>query len=141
MFRREMSVATSIYGVGDRVVPRERIRTMRMQRHLVVAVLACVAYVASGPSVYSLLELVVLAAFIYVVLASFARATDARLGYLWGWLYGEPKCPTWLDILIDGILRRLISAQIGDSSATGSAIDTADNESRIRILPLESEQR
>ncbi len=138
---KTMNVAASPDGVGDRIVPHHHIHTMRMQRHLAIAGLACVAYVVTGPAVDSLLELVVLAVFIYAVLGSFARATDARLGYWWGWLYGEPKCPTWLDLLVDGILRRLISAQIGDSSATGSAIDTADNESRIRILPLESEQR
>jgi hypothetical protein len=89
-----MTVAASIYGVGDRIVPRERIRTMRMQRHLVVAVLACAAYVASGPSVYSLLEVVILSAFIGVVLGSLARAADARLGNGWGWLYGEPVLDT-----------------------------------------------
>jgi hypothetical protein len=136
-----MSVATSIYGVEDRGVPRERIRTMRMQRHLVVAVLASAAYVASGPSVYSLLEVVILSTFIGVVLGSLARAADARLGYGWGWLYGEPKHSTRLDLLINGILRRLISVSISHSSAANSAIDAADHESRIRILPLESEHR
>ena len=136
-----MNVAASPDGVGDRIVHHHRIHTMRMQRHLAVAGFACVAYVVTGPAVDSLLELVVLAVFIHVILGSLTRATDARLGYWWGWLYGEPKCPTWLDLLIDGIFRRLHSVQIGDSWATGSAIDTAANESRVRVLPLESEQR
>jgi hypothetical protein len=136
-----MSVTISTYGVEDRGVPRERIRTMRMQRHLVVAVLASAAYVASGPSVYSLLEVVILSIFIGVVLGSLARAADARLGYGWGWLYGEPVYSTRLDLLINGILRRLISVPISHSSAANSAIDAADHESRIRILPLESEHR
>ncbi len=136
-----MTVAASIYGVGDRIVPRERIRTMRMQRHLVVAVLACAAYVASGPSVYSLLEVVILSAFIGVVLGSLARAADARLGNGWGWLYGEPVYSTRLDLLVDAILRRLISAQISHSSAANSAIDAADHDSKIRMLPLESGHR
>jgi hypothetical protein len=136
-----MSVATSISGVGDRVVPRERIRTMRMQRHLAVAVLACAAFVASGPSVYSLLEVVILSAFIGVGLGSLARAADARLGYGWGWLYGEPVYSTRLDLLVDGILHRLISVVISHSSAAKSAVDAADHESKIRILPLESEHR
>jgi hypothetical protein len=138
---KTMNVAASPDGVGYRIVPHHHIYTMRMQRHLAIAGLTCVAYVVTGPAVDSLLKLVVLAVFIYVVLGSFARAADARLGYWWGWLYGEPEYATWLDLLVDGILRRLTSVGIGGSSGTGSAIDTADNESRIRILPLESEQR
>jgi hypothetical protein len=126
-----MNVAASLNGVGDRFVPHHHIRTMRMQRHFAIAGLACIAYAVTGPTVDSFLDLVVLAVFIYVVLGSLARATDARLGYWWGWLYGEPRCPTWLDLFVDGILRRLVSAQIADRS----------DESRIRILPPESEQR
>ncbi len=126
-----MTVAASTHGVGERIVSHHHIHTMRMQRHLAIAGLACVAYVVTDPTVDSFLDLVVLAAFIYVVLGSFARAADARLGFWWGWLYGEPRCPTWLDVFVDGILRRLISAQIADRS----------DESRIRILPPESEQR
>jgi hypothetical protein len=132
-----MNVPASPDGVGDRILHHHHIHTMRMQRHLAVAGLACVAYVFTGPTVDSLLELVVRAAVIYVFLRSLARAVDARLGYWWGWLYSEPTYSTWLDLSLDSILRRPISAQIGHSSAGG----TADNESRIRILPLEPKQR
>jgi hypothetical protein len=136
-----MNAAALLDGVGDRIVPRHRIRTMRMQRHLAVAGLACVTYAVIGPSVYDPLGLMILMVFVSVVLGSLARAADARLGYGWGWLYGEPEYSTWLDLLVDGIFRHLISVPIGHSWDADSPIDTADHESKIRILPLESEHR
>jgi hypothetical protein len=136
-----MSAAALLDDVGDRIVPRHRIRTMRMQRHLAVAGLACVTYAVIGPSIYDLLGLMILLVFVSVVLGPLARAADACLGYGWGWLYGEPEYSTWLDLLVDGILRRLISVSIRHSSTAGSAIDAVDHESKIRGLPLESEHR
>ena len=136
-----MTVGTSPDRVGDRITPRERVRTMRMQRHLAVAGLACVAFVVIRPTVYSLVGLMTLVAFIGFVLGSLARAVDARLGAGWGWLYGEPEYLTRLDLLVDGILRRLTAVQIGHSSATGFAIAPADDEPSVRILPLERERR
>jgi hypothetical protein len=134
-----MNAAASLDGVGDRIVPRHHIRTMRMQRHLVVAGFASVTYALILPSVNDFLGLMILAIFVSVVLGSLARAADALLGYGWGWLYGEPEYSTWLDLLVDGILRHLISVPISHSSDVDSAIDTADDESRIRILPLAPE--
>ena len=130
--------ASSVW--GTLVSPRERVRTMRMQRHLAVAGLACAAGVVIGPTVYSLSGLLILAAFIGFVLGSLARAADARLGNWWGWLYGEPEYSTRLDRLVDGTLRRLTAVQIGHSWVTSSAIDAVDSEPRIRILPLELER-
>ena len=60
--------------------------------------------------------LMILTVAIGVVLGSLARAVDARLGYCWGWLYGEHRSSTWLDRSVDGILRRLIAVQIHHSS-------------------------
>ena len=134
---RTMNITASPDGVGGQILHHHHVHVVRMQRHLAVAGLACVAYVVTGPTVDSILELVVRAVFIYVFLGSLARAVDARLGYWWGWLYGEPEHSTWLDLSLDSILRRPISAEIGHSSAA----DTADNESRIQILPLEPKQR
>jgi hypothetical protein len=82
-----------------------------------------------------------LVAFIGFVLGSLARAVDARLGAGWGWLYGEPEHLTRLDLLVDGILRRLTAVQVGHSSSTGIAIVPADDEPSVRILPLERERR
>lgn len=131
-----MNVAASLDGVGDRIVPRDQIRTMRMQRHLAVAGFACVADVVIGLAVGRLLELVLLVVIIYVVLESLARAADARLGYWWGWLYGEPTKPTRLDLLVDDMVHRLGAARFGDPSAPNSAFDPADTEPKVRILPL-----
>ena len=117
---------------GERIIPRERIRTIRMQRHLVVAGLACVTCIVIGPTVYSLPGLLTLSAFIGFVVGSLARAVDARLGDWWGWLYGEPEYPTRLDLFVDSVVRRLAAVQLGHSSP-GAVID---DESRIRILPL-----
>ena len=136
-----MTVATSPHGVGARATSRGRVRTMRMQRHLAVAGLACVAGVVVRPTVHSLVGLLILVALIGSILGSLARAVDARLGAGWGWLYGEPVYSTRFDLLVDGIFRHLTAVQTGQPSATGFAIDPAGYESRIRILPLESEQR
>ena len=126
---------------GTPIVSRERVRTLRMQRHLVVAGLACVTCIVIDPTVYSLPGLLTLSAFIGFVVGSLARAVDARLGDWWGWLYGEPEYPTQLDLLVDGILGRLTAVLIGRSSTTGSAIDSVDNEPRVRVLPLGPEHR
>ena len=126
---------------GTPIVSRERVRTLRMQRHLVVAALACVMCVVIGPTVYSLPGLLTLSAFIGFVFATLARAVDARLGYWWGSLYGEPEYSTRLDLLVDVILGHLTAILIGHSAITGSAIDSVDNEPRVRILPLGPERR
>ena len=127
---REIPTSSAL---GERVIPRERIRTMRMQRHLIVAGLACVTCIVVGPTVYSLPGLLTLSAFIGFVVGSLARALDARLGDWWGWLYGEPEYPTQLDLFVDGVVLRLAAVQLGHSSSPGAVID---DESRIRILPL-----
>ena len=136
-----MTVAASPNGVGDRTVSREHVRTMRMQRHLVVAGFACAACIAIRPTFYTLPGYVILTAFVGVVLGSLARAVDAHLGYWWGWLYGEPDHSTRLDVLVDGIVRRLSTVKNDRLRANSSVADTADNDARIRIIPLEPDQR
>ena len=135
-----MNVAAPQGGVGDRIVPHRHIRTMRMQRHLVFAGLASAAYVVSGPTTNSLMGIIVLAAYTYVVLESVGRAVDARLGFWWGWLYGEPEHSTRLDLAVDRIVHRLVSAQAGTPSAPAFAEEATDREPRIRILPPGSEE-
>jgi hypothetical protein len=136
-----MTFAASLIRAGDRIASRERVRTIRMQRHLTIAGLAWVACVVIGPTVHSLFGLLTLTAFVGVVLSSLARAVDARLGNWWGWVYGEPEHSTGMDLLINGFLSRLISVLIGHSSATDFEADTAEIESRVRILPLGPDQR
>jgi hypothetical protein len=82
-----------------------------------------------------------LCAFSAFVVGSLARAADARLGYWWGWLYGEPEHSTSLDLFVDGVIHRLIPVQAGHSTTSHFAIDSADNDSKIRILPLEPDRR
>ncbi len=137
---KTMNVAAPQGGVGDRIVPHHRVRTMRMQRHLVLAGVASAAYVVSGPTTSSLMGIIVLAAFTYVVLESIGRAVDARLGFWWGWLYGEPEHSTRLDLAVDRIVRRLVSVQVGEPSATPFAVEATATEPRIRILPPGSEE-
>ena len=114
---------------------------MRMQRHLVVAGLACVVGIVIGPTVQNFRGLMILTGLVGVVLGLLARAVDARLGYGWGWLYGEPEYSTWLDLFVDGILRRLTAVLVDHSLAHRSAIDSAGNESKIRMLPPEPDRR
>lgn len=133
-----MTASASPNGVGIPTASREHVRTMRMQRHLVVAGLTCLAGVVVSPTVYNLPEFVILATVVGVVLGSFARAVDARLGYGWGWLYGEPKSSTWLDRSIDGMLRAIV-VRIRQASTDGSATDTVDEGPRVRILPVDAE--
>jgi hypothetical protein len=111
-----------------------------MQRHLAVAGLTCATGIVVGPTVYSFVEFLILSAFIGIVLGSLARAADARLGYSWGWLYGEPRHSTRLDLIVDSVLRRLMEIRIGHSSARGPALDSGGDESRIRIVPLDPER-
>lgn len=136
-----MTVGISPGVAGDRITARERVRTMRMQRHIAVAGLACVACVVIGPTVDSLLGLLILVACIGSALGSLARAMDARLGAGWGWLYGEPEYSTRLDVVVDRIIRRLTAVQTRHPSSTGIAIDPAGSEPRVRILPVERERR
>ena len=112
---------------------------MRMQRHLVVAGLACVAFIAIRPTFYTLLGYIILTVFVGVVLGSLARAADAHLGYWWGWLYGEPDHSTPLDVLVDGIVRQLTAVKDDRFRANNCVTDVADDDSRIRIIPLEPE--
>lgn len=138
---RTMTVAASREGIGDGISSREHVRTMRMQRHLVVAGLACVVCIAIGPTAQSLRELMILTSLIGVVLGLLARAVDARLGYGWGWLYGEPEYSTWLDVFVDSVLRRLTAVLVDHSLAHRSAIEVAGNESKIRMLPPQPDRR
>jgi hypothetical protein len=127
-----MILAPPRNGDPDRIAPREHVRTMRMQRHLTLAGLTCVLGIVIGQAVHSLLGFMILLACTEAVLGSLARAADACLGHWSGWLYGEPVYSTWLDLFVCAILRRI---------ATGSALNTVDNESKIRILPLEPSER
>ena len=126
---------------GKMITQRERIRTMRMQRHLGAATLACLAYTVSRPGLDTIAGFLILTALVGFVLGSLCRAMDARLGHWWGWLYGEPEGSTRLDVWVEGIVHHLTAVWLSHSVTTDPGIDTPDNELKVRILPLDREGR
>jgi len=118
-----MDAATPQIEVGIRIAALERVRFMRMQRHLAVATVAGSACVVVTPAAGTPLGMALLAVFVSVVLNSLARGVDARYGYWWGWLYPEPGRPTRLDLIADRIVHRLVVAPV--------------DESPVRVRPLD----
>lgn len=110
---------------------------MRMQRHLGVAALACLAYIIIRPRLDTLAGVLILTALVGFVLGSLGRAMDARLGHWWGWLYGEPEHSTRLDMWVEGIVHHLTAVRLSHSVTTGPEIAATNQEARIRILPLD----
>lgn len=76
--------------VGQWITTRERVRTMRMRRHLRVAALGVVALGFLIPATDTVLEASLVPILVTVVLQSIARGINAGFGYLWGWVYPEP---------------------------------------------------
>jgi hypothetical protein len=108
-------IASTTTPAGVWISERERVRTLRTQRYLAVAVVAGLTLVLISPIADTLLEFALVSILVFVVLNSFGRAMDARLGYLWGWLYPEPERTTRFDRTVDRILHRLIAAgQVDD---------------------------
>lgn len=136
-----MTVAARQHGVADEHDTRLHVRTLRMQRHVAVAGTAIVACTVLLRIVHPLARLVILAAFLAIIIGSLVRAIDARLGYWWGWMYGEPKLATWADVLVDSILRRLVSVSMHDTSLRESALDPLNDQSMVRIVPADQEPR
>jgi len=132
MFLDEMAAGTSGLTEG-----RERVRTMRMQRHLFVAVLALIGLAVGGPIFSTVLGLVALALLIGVFLNSLARAADARLGYWWGWLYGEPRQSTRFDCGIERLVRRYASIAVRRPVLGSRSVGPFESEPRVRIVPIE----
>jgi len=97
---------------------------MRMQRHLAVATAAAVACLFVSLPTTTLAEGALLTILVGVVLNSLARALDARIGYLWGWVYPEPAQSAWFDRLADRAINRPVAPQVVD-------------ESPVRVLPLD----
>ena len=81
------------------LMEREHLRTLRLQRHLVVATAAGVLLAVLASAVDTLLEAALLPVLVGITVGSFARGVDARFGHLWGWLYSEPLAFNKLDRL------------------------------------------
>jgi hypothetical protein len=93
--------------VGEWIIRRESVRHMRMQRHLVVSVLAVMILIVAFSIPDPLLRLVLMSTLVLLTLESLARGMSAVWGYLWGWPYPEPTQATRVDVFIDGVVRHL----------------------------------
>jgi hypothetical protein len=128
-FSDVMSVAPYGASVAEWISHTEHVRWLRAQRHLAIAVPAAVLCAFVAPILHTLGGLPLFVALVFVVLDSLARALDARLGYLWGWLYSEPKRFTRLDLIADRMIRRLLVAvPVADSPV--SQVKVVDPEQR-----------
>jgi len=95
----------------DRISNRDRVRSLREQRHIAVAILAAVGTIFAFSFIDNLVGLLVFAYLVYVVLDSLAKALDANRGYLWGWVYSEPRRTTLSDEVADRVITRLGEAR------------------------------
>jgi hypothetical protein len=109
---------------------RERVRTLRVQRHLAIASLAGLALTFVGPYLDTLLGVLLFSLLVFLVLDALARAMDAYLGFMWGWLYGEPERTTRLDRIVHDTVQRLLSAQVHRRSTV--PVD----DPPVRVRPL-----
>jgi hypothetical protein len=120
-----MTVTGSIpVEVSAWITQRERVRSMRMRRHLAAAVAAALLLGFLVPVADSLFERALIPVLVAVVLQSLARGVNARFGYLWGWIYPEPRRTTALDRFVEGFLAR---------ATNPPPLDSAD----VRVRPLD----
>ena len=93
---------------------REKVRAMRVKRHLVVAAVAAVglAVIWIVPVLFA------------ISLDSLARAGNAHFGYLWGMPHNEPMSSTLLDRVVGRTLQHI---------KTRSAVQEPP-EQKIRLL-------
>jgi hypothetical protein len=96
--------------VAQWIADRERVRFLRMQRHLATALVSGLLVLFFAPITEALLGFFWVLFLLSVFLGSLARAADARIGFLWGWLYAEPKQSTRLDLAVDRLIQRLRAA-------------------------------
>jgi hypothetical protein len=111
-----MTAVAQRVDVREWIAIREHVRFLRIQRYLSVAVVGVVACVVVAPASNTLAGFTLLAILVGVVLSSLARAVDAHMGYLWGWLYSEPKQSTRLDRFVDRAIHSLLVTQVIDEA-------------------------
>jgi len=125
-----LNVSSTITDARLWIAERERIRTLRVQRHLAMALLAGLALTFVAPYTETLLGLTLLSVLVFVALDALAKAMDAHLGFMWGWLYGEPERTTRLDRLLDHIVQRLAAAQ------AHRRVTAQEDDPPVRVRPL-----
>lgn len=119
---------------AGRWIARERARTLRMQRHIAVAVLATSAIFLVARYVFTIFGLLAVAVLVYVVIDSLGRAIDARLGYWWGWLYPDRARPSRFDLAVDRVVRVLMAAGRSVIRRLASAGRVDEPPGRVRPL-------
>ena len=125
-----MNVSSRIMDGRVWMAERERVRTLRVQRHLAMASLAGLAVTFVVPYLGTLLGVILFSLLVFLVLDALAKAMDAYLGFMWGWLYGEPERTTSLDRVVHDTIQRLVSAQV----RRRAAVPVDDPPVRVRPL-------
>lgn len=111
-----MNAARPRVDVREWITIREHVRFLRMQRHLTVTVACVVGCVSVAPASKTLAGFTLLVILAGAMLSSLSRALDARIGYLWGWWYPEPKQSTRLDRFVDRAIHSLLVTQVIDEA-------------------------
>ena len=88
----------------ERIRQRNRVRTLRMQRHLVLGGVAGALLGLVSSSADTIPELALIPVLVWFILRSIAGGVDSKFGYFWDWLYGEPKATTALDRYVDRLV-------------------------------------
>ena len=118
-----MNISSTITDAGVWIAEREGVRTLRVHRHLAVAFLAGLGLVFGAPFFDTLLGLALISILVFVVLDALAKAMDAHRGFLWGWLYPEPKQSTQLDRFVNRIIHRVVIAEVDKAPAGVRTLD------------------
>lgn len=119
---------------AGRWIARERARTLRMQRHIAVAVLAALAIPFVARYVLTIFGLVAVSVLVYLVIDSLGRAIDARLGYWWGWLYPDRARPSRFDLAVDHVVRAVMAVGSRVIRRLASAGRVDEPPGRVRPL-------
>ncbi len=120
-----MIVAIAPIDAAEWITRRERVRSMRMQRHFAVAAVAGLAFVFLLSTSDSMLEMALIPTSAAVALQSVVRGASAGFGYLWGWPYPEPVSSTRLDRIVEAIVAPLVARR---------RVPTERGEERITLL-------
>lgn len=120
------AVQSSTAAAFARIEARERVRTLRMQRHLAFAVAGALSLGIVGPAADTVLEWALFPLLVGVIVRSVARGADAKFGHIWGWIYEEPRVATALDRSVNRIIewaRPRRQAEVGPTDVRVRPLD------------------
>ncbi len=130
--------SSSPVDVGAWINELEGTRTMRMQRHFAVAMLAVAALAIFRPDPDSLSGFALIPILVAVTLSSLARGANAGYGFMWGWIYPEPSRRTRMDRLVDSVIHHLAGAPDAvelDDDRRVRLLDDAEFTAALRVFP------